>query len=332
MEVLTKKNLDILKRLKFLKTAFEKLRQIPKELIWYVLYGLFCLILFIYIRFPYGKLQEVVLAQLNNNLAVNISVKEKSFWFPLGFKWKNVKITKTSENSQVSSYNVEELKVGLNIIPFIILRKSYYIDVQAYGGEIAGNLFLRKNEYQIDEKTVKDLELNRIYTAKNEQGSKLSGKLNSSFNLSVPNEGILLATGQASVNLKDVKIENFWPLLPKVALSDLKTEIKFFKGRGTIKTLEAIGDDIKITGKGSFDLSNQFSESKLNINMQISTKGKSFLGKLILALRKGKRESFIPVSITGSLSKPLIRVAGIPLNQMTGTQEASANNENDEEL
>ena len=315
MEVLNKKNTGILKRLEFVKTALKKIKQVPKELIWYILYGIFCLLLFIYIRFPYEKLQDVILAQLSNNLSVNISVKEKSFRFPLGFKWKKVKITKTAENSKVSSYRIDELKLGRNIIPLIILRKSYYIDAQVYGGEIAGDLLLRKNEYQIDEKTVKDLELNRIYTAKNEQGSKLSGKLNSSFNLSVPNEGLSLATGKASVNLKDVKIENFWSLLPKVSLSDLKTEIKFFKGRGTIKTFEATGDDIKITGKGSFDLSNQFSESKLNINMQVSTKGKSILGKLILALKKGKRENFIPVSITGTLSQPLIRAAGIPLNQ-----------------
>jgi len=300
-------------KLSLVKTSFKKIRNLPKEVFWYILYGFFCLLFFIYARFPYGKLQENLLAKLRENSSLNIVVGEKSFKFPLGFRWKNVSISKDEDISQGPPFKIDEVTMGLNIIQLMILRKSFDIESKAFGGEIEGNLLIRGNGYWIRARTLKGLDLNKIYSFKKSTGSKLAGEMDSSFNLYIPQQGLSLSNGSTSINLKDLKLENFWPMLPKVALSEFKGEIKFLKGRGAIKRLEATGDDIKITGRGSLDLSNSFTESRVNINLKVTTKGKSILGKIISAIARSSGKTFIPVTITGNISKPLIRIAGVAL-------------------
>ena len=237
-----------------------------------------------------------------------------NFKFPLGFIWKDIKISKAENISQEPPLRIDEVRLRLGIIPLIALRKTLYIDSKVFGGEIRADVQIKGNDYLISEKTLKEIELNKIYFSKMTKESKLSGKINSSFNMHLPAGTLSVSNGNAFIILKDIKIENVWLMIPKITLSEVKGEIKFFKGRGYIKSFDGTGEEIKITGRGNIDLANSLMDSKLNLTLKVTPKGeKGVFGKIISALAKSKGRSFVPVAITGNLSKPFFSVFGQPL-------------------
>ncbi len=301
-------------KLPSIKISLEKIKNLPREVFLYLAYGIFCLLLFIYLRFPYEKVQDILLASFAEKNSYTVLAEEKKFKFPLGFRWKNVQVGKTESFSQESIYKIDELVIKVNLIPLIVLRKSLDFDCKAYGGEIEWTLVLKNTGYGIAEETVKELDLSKVFSLKNTKDKKIVGTIASSFNLFVPTEGLSFSNGGVSVKLKNFKMENIFPLLPKIYLTDIKSEIKFLKGRGSLKVLEASGEDVKITGRGNIDFANTLNESRLNLSLKVTTTGKSSFGKLISVIGGSKGRSFIPVTITGNLAKPIIRVSGVMLN------------------
>lgn len=301
-------------KLPSIKISLGKIKDLPREVFLYLAYGVFCLLLFIYLRFPYEKIQDIMLAKFAEKNSYTVLAGEKKFNFPIGFRWRNVRVGKTENFSQESAYKIDELAIKINLIPLIILRESLDFDCKAYGGEMGWNLVIKNNGYEIAEETVKELDLSKIFSSKNTKNSKVIGTIAPSFNLFVPKEGLSFSNGGVSVKLKNFRMENIFPLLPKIYLSEIKSEIKFLKGRGSIKLLEATGEDVKITGRGNIDFGNTLNESRLNLSLKVTTMGTSAFGKLISVIGGSKGRSFIPVTVTGNLSKPMISVSGIMLN------------------
>ncbi|OGL46610.1 MAG: type II secretion system protein GspN [Candidatus Schekmanbacteria bacterium RBG_16_38_10] len=301
-------------KLPSIKIFLGKIKNLPREVFLYLAYGVFCLLLFIYLRFPYEKVQDILLASFAEKNSYTVLAEEKKFKFPLGFRWKNVRIGKTENFLQESFYKTDELVIKVNLIPLIILRKSLDFDCKAYGGEIGWTLVLKNTGYEIAEETVKELDLSKIFSSKNTKDSKVAGTIAPSFNLFVPKEGLSFSNGGVSVKLKNFRMENIFPLLPKIYLTDIKSEIKFLKGRGSIKVLEASGEDVKVTGRGNIDFGNTLMESRLNLSLKVTTMGKNAFGKRISVIGGSKGRSFIPVTITGNLLNPMIRVSGVMLN------------------
>ncbi|OGL41192.1 MAG: type II secretion system protein GspN [Candidatus Schekmanbacteria bacterium RIFCSPHIGHO2_02_FULL_38_11] len=301
-------------KLPSIKTSLKNIKNLPREVFLYLAYGFFCLLLFIYIRFPYEKIQDVLLTRFAEKNSYTVLAEEKKFKFPLGFRWRNVRVGKTENFSQESAYRIDELAVRINLIPLIILRKSLDFDCKAYGGETGWSLVIKNNGYKVAEETIKELDLSKIFSSKNTKESKVIGTIAPAFDLFVPKEGLSFSNGSVSIKLKNFRIENIFPLLPKIYLTELKSEIKFLKGRGSVKVLEATGDDVKVIGRGNIDFGKTLNESRLNLSLKVTTMGKSPFGKLISVIGGSRGRSFIPVTVTGNLSKPIIRVSGIMLN------------------
>ena len=98
--------------------------------------------------------------------------------------------------------------------------------------------------------------------------------------------------------------------LPKADLGDLKLEIPFEKGVGTVKTFDGNGQDLQLGGDGTIHLARKMDSSRIDLQVRLKAseafkKDQPIVGMGLSALPADRKDpDFRMARIAGTLTKP----------------------------
>ncbi|HDQ03442.1 MAG TPA: type II secretion system protein GspN [Deltaproteobacteria bacterium] len=269
---------------------------LKKKTLWFVLYGIFITVVFLYLLFP-GELVKNRLERAINSSQLSLRSSSLHLSFPLGIKLKNVVVSTTSPADVL--FQGEVLKAQIALSSFF--RKLTYIGLKgkAYGGSFGGNVgvFSLNRPYPPAEMKLnfKNIDVRRISLVRKELGDDLTGKASGAINYSAEASGRITA-GDVQVFLDEGTYSLAEPFLGIDKIDFDKGEIRASFSSGDIKLerLEIYGQRLNCFLSGNIiPATNNFQGSRLNLNGTIE-----LLGKDTITMK---------VTIGGTVSNPVFK-------------------------
>lgn len=287
-----------------------------------VLLFVFSFVLFLYWSFPYEVLKDRAIGSIGADY--DISVKELSpYWFT-GIDVSGVKVREPAAKGGTDLMDIKRIRGRISILSLLFGKPKVSFDVDIGKGDISGTAMQTEDETNIDV-DIDDIDLKYLKVVMAKTGINMTGELNGKVALKVDKKRPIRSEGKIALNLRNVIIpatnvklgEMSMPLpdltLTKQKGSDIKLEIS--KGTISVDTFTLVGGDLEIDLKGKIFLSNNINNYRFNLNG--SLKASEVLNQalpFLFVVEKQKREDgSFPLSITGRLAKPSIKVGTFTL-------------------
>ncbi len=163
----------------------------------------------------------------------------------------------TSDGTRVP---VDEIQVGLKLLPMLIGRRAVSFDARLYDGRITGSSESTKttDRYQA---TITGVDLSRASALRAATGLDLAGVLSGSFDVTLDPKDPQKSTGNVDLQVKDAAIRGGkMPVpgmeggltVPPIRLGAIAARGTVKNGRADFGTLEAKGDDVDFTADQVF--------------------------------------------------------------------------------
>jgi type II secretion system protein N len=243
----------------------------------YPAFYLFCLFLFAYWTFPYERLKDRLLVELdaqraNNPTAQHIEIDSLGpYWFS-GVSVKGLRLISPPTPGQDSDkppgkLAFDQAHVRVSILPLLIGRVTVSFGAAAFGGNVDG--WTRANsEGRRIEASLDDLDVSQMGMLGDLLGGlPMAGKMNGELELTLPEQKLAKATGTLSLTIADLTAgDGKTKLAGKLALPKLTVgafELTAESKDGILKVgkLGAQGQDLDLVGEGKISLRDPFSDS-----------------------------------------------------------------------
>jgi type II secretion system protein N len=168
---------------------------------------------------------------------------------------------------------VDEVRVGLKLLPMLIGRRAVSFDARLYDGRITGSSESTRttDRYQA---TITGLDLSRASALRAATGLDLAGIVSGNFDVTLDPKEPQKSTGSVDLQVKDAAIRGGKMAVPGMegGLTIPPVRLGAIAARGTVKngradfgTLEAKGDDVDFTADQVFvQLQPRLEHSPLN--------------------------------------------------------------------
>jgi type II secretion system protein N len=291
------------------------------KFIMYVSVFVISFVVFLYWGLPYDVIKDRVLGMVEQQVGASYSVnieKLSPYWFT-GVEIKGLSIKKPGAGKGDVFLNVREAKARASIFSLLLGTPSISFDMDMGKGEMSGS-FKRSDETADLSVEMSDIDLKSLAFVTKKIGIMISSKIDGEINLKVDRQRPIRSEGQIAFDLDDMKIaatelklgEMTMPL-PDIVLSQGSgSEVKLEVGQGTlaVKSFKLTGGDLELDLTGKVFLSNDPNNYRFNLNG--SFKASETLGKalpFLFIVEKQKREDgSFPISITGRLAKPSVKI------------------------
>lgn len=269
--------------------AAEPARERPRWLktLGYVAFGLFALVFWLYVTFPYDAVRRRISSEARN---AGLSVQMASIGPGLfGITAKDVRISKLAgEGADApAALQLERVALRPSLFPLGVALRA-----NAMGGTITGSVGPLGD-------VSAHLELNELDPAKGNlealTGLQLEGRLNGMLDFEIPraaggntNAGAAAGGGLAfaqadgiiSLDFENVVIKGgtvqvpyygqMTPFdVPRITLGAVNGRIVFEKGAGKLEGVQIVGEDLDIRADGTIKLANNLQFSELDVNAKL---------------------------------------------------------------
>jgi len=287
----------------------------------YIALFVFSFLLFLYWTFPYNILKDRIISGIEGSLGGNmmVSVKELSpYWFT-GVSISGLKVKSAGGGPGAELVTFDEMQVRVSVLSALFGSPRVKFNLDTGKGEISG--VVRRGEGEMDvDVDIDNLDFKsfKIITAKT--GLKLSSKIDGDIKLKVDTQRPIRSIGSISLDLGDLKIgaadiklgEMELPL-PELILSKRRgSEIKLEVGKGTLqfKSFKLTGGDLELDLSGKVFLSNNVENYRFNLtgSFKASAKLSEALPFLFIVEKQKREDGSYPISITGRLIRPSIKI------------------------
>jgi len=243
----------------------------------YPLFYLACLFLFAYWTFPYERLRERILVELEAQRGTNptsqrVEIDTLGPYWLSGLMLKGVRlITPRATGSEgerpASTLTIDAAHVRVALLPLLIGRVTLAFGAKAFGGEVDGWTRVG-SEGRVLEANLDGVDVGQIETLGDAVGGlPLSGSMSGKLEFTLPEQKLAKANGTVSLTIAELtagdgKTKIAGKLaLPKlnVGAFDLDAEAK--DGILRIGKLGAQGQDLDIAGEGKLSLRESFGDS-----------------------------------------------------------------------
>ncbi|MBT3182337.1 MAG: type II secretion system protein GspN [Deltaproteobacteria bacterium] len=279
--------------------------------------------LFLYRSLPYDILKDRIVGAVEKEMGgkYEIEVDEFSpYWLTgidiSGFSFKNP--------SGVNMLKLKKVRVRASILSLIFGSPKVSFDLDLVKGGASGVANYSDDEINLDlELDNVDLKNMRLITDK--IGLMITSKIDGEIVLKVDSRRPIRSEGKISLDLDDMKIaEGTVKLgqmempLPEIILSKSsgsKLDMEMGKGAVQVKSFKLSGGDIEIDLKGKVFLSNQPENYRFNLSgsFKASEKVEKALPFLFIVEKQKKEDGSFPISMTGRLARPVIKVGNFNL-------------------
>lgn len=294
----------------------------------YVIFGVFSFLLFIYLTFPFDALKDRILADVEKNLKgeYEISVGSVSPRLLIGVTLKSVKIIDRGGGTAAAVFEADRVRLKTSLISMMFGSPTVKYDVKVGKGRIVGKIGSEKNKTHLEMRLV-DFDLGKIAFLLSKYGLQLKSEINGDIKLDLDSEQIIRSTGIINMEPNGIKI---LPSklkagalgevdIPEMLIAGGKSVISADLQRGAIKVNKFVFEqgDFDLDLNGSVYLSSKFENFRLNLKggFKISDKMNQALPFLFIISNQKKEDGVYPVTISGRLAKPQIKIGdfNVPL-------------------
>lgn len=284
------------------------------SLMGYGLYVIGLLVFFLYLTFPYQKLQDRLIAFLEQASSCQIRVNESRWLFPVGLFWKGVHFS--LQEGFTEELVVDQARAKVYLLP--LLRRSVQTDfsMEVGGGKVRGSFSIEKRDGKLHyyfQESAQDVDLQRLSL---DIPVKLEGHLRLDLEAAWQDQALIRGSGSGTVELLNVKTSagsvNGWQI-PDLAFGRIALKLGLKDGMLALDEFDAQGPHVEATGNGTMLLRNRWSEGLLNVNAKAYFKEDLRQKFPVLAMLGNGRDP-VEVAVKGNLGHPLVSINGMPLN------------------
>ena len=258
-----------------------RVRQILKW-VGYVAFYLFALLVFAYLTFPYNRLGDRIVQEFNAKQTgpkpMRLKLGNMSSYWLNGVEAENITLTSPGEPDEAGKptkpkvLKIDSAHASVSLLRLLIgtLRLSFGAD--AFGGQLSGGTSNSDEGRQL-EVELEDLDLGQAPMFADIVGLPLSGKLNGTIELLMPEEKLSKADGKISLKVTGLaagdgkaKIRDTIAL-PRLDAGDLTLEAEAKTGNLKITNFSANGPDLRLDSDGTLRLRDAFDTSLLSLNV-----------------------------------------------------------------
>ena len=286
----------------------------------YLLFTLSATLFFLFVIFPYDKVEKYFLDQVQAKTPIHISLVGRTFLFPLGFQWERVELD--VDSSPVSEpFLIEVLQCRVALFPLILGKIQGAFSMKTLGGAINGSIQIDpgdpRNRFHVSGRAER-LELDVLMRFFPE--SSFQGLLALEWDHVWDNLDILRGNGTADIHIERFSVRQLivqgFPVEP-FFVSQAYGQISLNSGKGNLNDIQIRGNQFEVEGSGSLLLRNFFPSSLLNLNLTVLLKGewaKNELVRLFVpSARKGEK---LRVLGRGTLNNTQWSLNGANLNAL----------------
>ena len=271
------------------------MRFLNKKMLWFIGYGMFITLAFLYLLFP----SELVKSRLEDSInSGDFMIKSESLYpaIPLGIKLKNVTLSSPAQESVLFQGKLLDLQFNM----LSIFRKNTYIGFSgfAYDGSFdgrAGLISLSKAYPPVEViLSFDNVDMGNYPLVKGYPGKAFTGRASGTLNY-ITDEATKSTSGSLTLFLKKGSCPLAEPFLGVTKIDFDRGEIQAQLKGGIIKLekLETFGPQVNCLFKGEIIPAADFRNSQINLNGTIEILGKD---KVVMK-----------VTIGGTLTNPAIR-------------------------
>ncbi len=243
----------------------------------YPAFYLFCLFLFAYFTFPYERLKDRLLVELDaqrssNPTAQHVEIDSLGPYWLSGVSVKGLRLISPRPagpdgDRPPSKLTIDKAHVRVSILPLLIGRMTISFGASAFGGSIDGwtrvNSEGRRIEASLDDIDVGQIEMLGDLVG----GLPLAGKMEGTVEWTLPEQKLAKATGALSLTIADLtagdgKTKIAGKLaLPKLNVGAFELAADAKDGVLKISKLGAKGQDLDLDGEGKISMRDPFLDS-----------------------------------------------------------------------
>ncbi len=273
---------------------------------------LFCLGVFAYVKFPYGRLKDRVVAEIEKRgkPGQRLEIGKLSPYWLTGVEVSNVKLHLPPEEAPAPAFPggadfgmpapapgkesvvvIDEAHARVRLLPLLLGRVRLDFWASAFGGEIKGSapVGTAKGEVEVE---VEHVDVSRIEPLAQAIGVPVKGSMTGKLSLEAPDGKFNKANGTLDMTLSDVvvsdgktKIQGLIEL-PPAKLGEVVLTAEAKEGALKITKLSANGADLEIVGDGKVSLKDPWSEAVADLFVRFkftdAYRGKNGLTKTLL--------------------------------------------------
>jgi type II secretion system protein N len=258
-----------------------RVRQILKW-VGYVGFYLFALLVFAYLTFPYNRLGDRIVQEFNARQTGPKPMRLKlgnmsSYWLG-GVEADDITLTSPGEpDEQGKPGKLKVLKIdtahaSISFLRLLVGTVRISFGAKGFGGELSGATSTADEGRQL-EVELEDLDLGQAPLFADAVGLPLSGKLNGTIDLLMPEEKLSKAEGKINLKVTDLgagdgKAKIMGAIaLPRLDAGELTLDAEAKTGNLKITNFSANGPDLKLESEGTLRLRDTLDTSLLSLNV-----------------------------------------------------------------
>jgi type II secretion system protein N len=255
----------------------------------YGAFFLFAFLLFSYWTFPYERLRDWIIQQVEyppgpggrrQPSGYQLEIVDLSpSWFT-GAELTGVRLIKLPDEPDGRPVDVtfERIEARASLWSLLLGDTSVSFDMEVAGGSIAGEYTEGETETHL-EASIDGVNLRQLQLLRGLAGLPFTGTVNSTIDVTVANK-LENTQGEVDLQIKGLSVGNGKAKLklPKMSegltidrmnLGDLELEIDVDRGVATFKELAARGEDAELTGSGTLRLLKPMRMSRLDMLVRV---------------------------------------------------------------
>lgn len=271
------------------------LRPILLRVLGYPLFFFFFFVMFLYVTFPYDRLKEVLIAQIEaprlsptgrqvpSNLEVTIGSLGPTF-FP-GLKAKDVRITflPAAPGGRPTFTRIDEAVVHVSVFGLLLRHANVSFDIEGMGGEIEGEASYSFGNDPVPGLRSLKMEIENVATGEvgplvQAVGLPLGGTLNGTVELTIPDGQINQAEGRVAItcarltvgdNRAQFQIPHFGGVtIAEIRAGDLTFNVNVRRGVATLERVASQSNEFALQMDGRVVLRPNLAESAMDLGLR----------------------------------------------------------------
>ena len=248
-----------------------------KEILLYVVFGLFMFIIFLYFTFPIEKLRGTISSEFSKSTGYNLSIEEIDTHFITGIDIENAQISHPDNLS--GTIVLDRLKIWLNPFALIIGNTSVSLYSKLYNGTVDGSFSQGGSQIDLDVE-IENITLEKIKYFKEVYDMDVSGTLSGEADINTDLSNLALTNGYTNISLPKLSLSEFQiptPLgpfnMPPISFTKVNGRLDAENGKVKLSGFKLEGNDLNATIAGDINLAKSFRQSTLNLDFEFNIAG-----------------------------------------------------------
>lgn len=278
----------------------------------YLFYFILLFLFFLYLLFPYDKLKERMIFEIESRSSLSVKIHNLSPMLFNGIKLSDIELSFKNDPKKAPLFK-GDARLRISLLQLIRMGLSVKGSIKAYNGEAALNIANNRIAGEI-----KGIDISSYAALKALFGIEATGLINGRMDVSSSNNmlsanGLSLtkAGGEARFDISQFSLRNVNILgikLPDTSFDAVQSEMRLEQGRVNIKRCSLEGRELTIQITGDMVLAEEIYNSPLNIRVRIKPSMKfEEENKIFFSMARGKEsDGFYSINIRGVLRSPIV--------------------------